>query len=205
MIKTPIGKELIINIGSTPVTDQKMLIEEDIALSLSSDFNPLLGGGNSKILTIAGSLSKEISGKGFSGQFKQMGMQLWEGTQPLSTKITVGFYIDKEKPNAKVQVYDPTIALCKLPLPEEQEGGNLVPPGPTILSALTESPKGKAGKVISVQIGKLLYIKSAIVKGAEPVFSNETDENDYPIWSKVSLDIISVMTATKSLLDNRGV
>ncbi len=203
MIQVPVGKELRINVNTHPVTNQKMIIEEDIAFSLSSTFNPLLGGGNTKLVDLIGGLSKELTGFGFSGQFKQMGIQIWEGTAPLSLKITVGFYLDKEKPNGKIQVYEPAIALAKLPLPEEGEFGNLIPPGPTILSAIKGEQTGKGGRVISVEVGKILYLKSAIVKAAEPIFSNETDEDDYPIWSKVSLDIMSTMTATTTILDDR--
>ena len=64
--------------------------------------------------------------------------------------------------------------------------------------------KGTGGKIISVEVGKILYLQSAVIKSAEPIFSNETDENNYPIWSKVSLDIVSVMTATTRLLDDRA-
>jgi len=204
MIKVPLGKELIINVNNQSVTDKKMIIEEDIAFSLSSTFNPLLSGGNTKLVDIVGGLSKEFLGVGFTGQFKQMGIQIWEGTQPLSLKITVGFYIDKERPDAYDQVYKPTIALAKLPLPIESSSGNLTAPGPTLASALLGTKTGKSGKIISVQVGKILYLRSALVKAAEPIFSNETDENDYPIWSKVSLDIISIMTATTRILDDRN-
>lgn len=204
MIQIPVGKELRINVNTSPVTDQKMIIEEDIAFSLSSTFNPLLSGGNTKLVDLVGGLSKELTGKGFSGQFKQMGIQVWEGTAPLSLKITVGFYLDKENPDGKTQVYEPAIALAKLPLPEEGSNGNLIPPGPTLLSSITGSQKGKGAKIISVEVGKILYLKSAIVKAAEPIFSNETDTNDYPIWSKVSLDIMSTMTATSTILDDRS-
>lgn len=204
MINVPAGKKLIINVNSEPVTDYDMIIEEDIAFSLSSDFNPLLSGGSTKIVDLIGGLVKERFGKGFTGQFKQMGIQIWEGTRPLSLKITVGFYIDKKHPDAFTQVYQPAIALAKLPLPTESASGNLTAPGPTLASALIGTKKGTGGKVISVEVGKILYLQSAIVKSAEPIFSNETDENNYPIWSKVSLDIISVMTATTRLLDDRA-
>lgn len=203
MINIPIGKELIININTVPVTDVKMIIEEDIAFSLSSSFDTFIGGGNTKLIDFAGALSKELTGVGFSGQFKQMGLQTWTGTQPLSLKITVGFYIDKEKPDALKQVYEPAIALAKLPLPKDG-GLTLIAPGPTPFSAITGTKKGKEGRVVSVQVGKILYLRSAVVKAAEPIFSNETDENNYPIWSKVSLDIISAMTATTSMLDDRA-
>ncbi len=201
MIKVPIGKELIINVNNRPVTEKKMIIEEDIAFSLSSSFEPFLGGGNTKLVDFIGSISRELTGKGFSGQFKQMGLHVWSGTQPLSLKITVGFYIDKERPDAYTQVYLPTIALAKLPLPDD--GVTLIGPGPSPIAALTGNKKANS-RIFSVQVGNILYLKNAIIKSAEPIFSNETDENNYPIWSKVSLDIISAMTATTSLLDDRA-
>jgi len=214
-IKIPSGKILRLNLGGVRVTGNiPIVLEEDITLSLSSSFSPLIGGGASnKLITMLGALSKDILGYGFSGQFKQMGFQVWTGTDPLGFSAQVGFYMGSTNLNdAKVEVYDPAIALMKLPLPDDSgshDGIGLIAPGPSLLNILQKTKVGslvgshvpKAGaKMISMQIGKILRVNSVIVKKAEPTFAIETDSNGYPIWAKISLDISSTVTATVQLL-----
>lgn len=197
----PEGKRLYINVNKRNVTgDIPMIIESDITFPLSSSFSPLLGGGNSKLINILGQLNSAVGGKGFSGQFKAMGIQVWDKTEPLTMSMTIAFYMNKIKPDGFLQVYKPSMELAKLVLPTEGEHlGVLVAPGPDFHSALAGEKKGANGKVMSLQIGKILHISSIIVTKAEPTFSAETDENGYPIWSKVSLEVKSVNTATQSM------
>ncbi len=210
VIKIPLGKILKLNKkGGIPVTgDIPMVLEEDITLSLSSSFSSLMGsGGGSKLLTLLGMASRDLLGFGFSGKFKEMGFQMWTGTDPLGFSAQVGFYMGSTNSNdAKIEVYQPALALMKLPLPDDskmEEGGiGLIPPGPSIISVL--KPKSSIGKVISMQIGKILRINSVIVKKAEPTFSTEVDSNGYPIWARVRLDISSTVTATVQLLTHKG-
>lgn len=201
-MKIPKGKEIRISVGGTQILpEQQLIIESDITISLSSSFEPFLGGGNSKIIDVLGAVSRDVTGVGFSGQFKQLGMQVWTGTDPVSiSSITIGFYIDKTNPDAYEQVYLPMIELSKLPLPSEGKAGNLVAPGPSVLAAFGSKSDKATTQIIGVEIGNILNIRNAIIKKAEPTFSSETDENDYPIWGKISLDVISVYTATKEIL-----
>jgi len=205
MIQTPIGKELRIFVNKESVVDVPLIIETDITFPLSSQFEAIMGGGDSKLLTIFGSLSKELFGKGFSGQFKQLGARIWSKTEPLNMSLTVGFYIDKRNPDAYSQVYEPTIKLAHLTLPtDDGVGGSLVAPGPTLISAIKGEKKGEGGKFISIEIGKILRIDSAIVTKAEPTFSNEVDSYGYPIWSKINLEFGSIVSATTSMLPLKG-
>ena len=202
MIQVPIGKTIRINVNGKSVTEVPMIIETDITFSLASGFEPIMGGGDSKLLNIIGSFSKELFGKGGSGQFKQLGMRLWTKTEPINMSVTIGFYMDKTNPNAYEQVYKPTIQLAHLTLPEEGGlGGSLIAPGPTIWSSLSGQKTGEDGKLISIEVGKVLRLESAIVMKAEPTFSSEVDEQGgYPIWSKVSLEFGSIQTATTMML-----
>ena len=88
-IKIPLGKILRLNMRGVSVTgDIPIVLEEDITLSLSSNFSPLMGGGAAnKLITILGSASKDIFGYGFSGIFKEMGFQMWTGTDRKSTRL----------------------------------------------------------------------------------------------------------------------
>jgi hypothetical protein len=206
IVRVPKGKKLRIAENSVPITGAvPMVLEEDITLSLSSSFSPLLEGANSKLFTLLGSVARDVMGRGFSTQYKELGFQIWESTDPISFTCTVGFYIDKINVDGKSQVYDPMIALMKLPLPSEGGvAGSLIPPGPGILT-LIGAGKGKKsqGKVLSCEIGNILRIDRIIVKKAEPTWSTDTDDNDYPIWGKCALDIQSLTTATAQMLDRR--
>ena len=206
-IRIPSGKILRLNLGGTSVTGNiPIVLEEDITLSLSSNFSPLMGGGNAnKLAGILGSVSRDVLGFGFSGQFKEMGFQMWTGTDPLGFSAQVGFYMGSTNVNdAKVEVYEPAISLMKLPLPDDSgsdgAGIGLVAPGPSLLSILNKTAVSKSTKLISMQIGKIIRVNSVIVKKAEPTFSTETDSNGYPIWAKIRLDISSTVTATVQLL-----
>jgi len=206
-IAIPKGKKLKINRGGEPITgDIPMVIEEDITISLSSRFRPLLGGADTSFLTLLGSISKDYIGVGFSGQFGQMGFQIWEGTDPVAFTATIGFYMgtlsgDRYN-NAEEEVYKPMLALMELPLPREGEIG-LIAPGPSILTLVDGSKKAGNRDIMTLEIGNIIRIENIIVKKAEPTFSNETDENDFPIWGKIALEINSIATATVQMIRRR--
>jgi hypothetical protein len=199
----PKGKKLIINLNGSPIVNVPLVIEEPVTVNLSSSFEPVFGGGNTKIFDLIGSLSRDVLGQsaGFSGQFKQLAIQTWKGTDPVSLpSITIGLYVDKTNVDAYNQVYLPTKKLRELPLPDERRSGNLIPPGPSMLEALGKQSSN--WPTYSLKIGKILYLPQILIKKAEPTYSNETDEEGYPMWAKVALDIQSISTATKKLLDN---
>ena len=208
----PKGKTLRIRQNNKNITgDIPLVLEEDITLSLSSNFSPLFGGGDTKILNVIGSLAREFSqGKiAFSGQFKQLGFQVWGGTDPIAFTATLGFYMGStDANNARIEVYAPMIKLAGLPLPEEGVAGNLIGPGPAITSALGgllgKITENTEQRIISLEIGKILRIGSIVVKRAEPTFSNEVDEFGYPISGKIQLDINSLFTATVEMLTKRN-
>lgn len=207
----PAGKKIKINRTSyqddqykskgSVVGDVPMILEEDITFSLSSEFSPVWGGKTEGIGSIASNLAKGIFGSTVSTQFKQMGIQIWRSTDPLSFGPTVGFYADKNNFNPRIQVYEPIMELCKIPLPSEGSGGTLVPPGPTLIDFLGDVSKNP--DMFSLSIGKILYLPQIIIKKAEPTFSTETDAEGYPIWGKVQLDIQTINIATRQMLEKR--
>jgi len=132
--------------------------------------------------------------------------------------------------DAKKEVYDPVMDLQSLTLPTEGEGGNLISPGPSSLEVLKETAETlqesqqskqlnrigtafgvavgrgqeeqsrKNMRQISLKIGNIIDIDYVVVKKAEPTWSSEVDENGYPIWATISMDIQSLFTATKEML-----
>jgi len=219
-IVVPAGKKLLLHQGGEPIPEGvDCILEEDITLSLSSTFAPIVSGGLPTLYKLLAQALNVFVGIDIPVGFKQLGYQLWQSTDPLSFSATIGFYMDT---NAKKDVYIPSIELMKLPLPSEIQDsalGGLKAPGPTLFSLLEDfkgsdndgmlarvlSSKDRLGrkKTLSLQIGQIIYLSNIIVKKAEPTFSIETDSNGYPIWSKIRLDISSVNMATTDMLDNR--
>ena len=191
------------------VTGIPLILEDDITISLSSTFNPLMQSSDSgiqKALTLLGGVFRDRTrGAGFSGQFDWQGYQLWAGTDPISFTLNFSFYvgISQGEHTAKREVYEPIIALAKLPLPRAGFGGNLTPPGPSISTLFSGRNAGKTTKgiITSIRIANILAFSTVIVKRAEPTFASEFDKDGYPIWGKISLEIETVHTATQQLLD----
>lgn len=203
----PRGKKVTFHLNGSllPGTESAdMLLEEDITLSLNSQFGDLVSGGAPNAIGALGGMVRDLTGFGFSGQFKQLGFQIWQKTDPLQVSITLGFNM---KTNAYDDVVRPTKALVKLPLPDDGAAGDnglgLIPPGPSILEAFGENNQTQSGKNIHCRIG-FVRLPGIIVTGAEPTFSKETDQNGYPIYAKVRLDIRTVFTATTNLIDQMG-
>lgn len=198
-VTIPSGKKVIIKEGKRKLAEGvNLLLEEDITLSLQSDFAPLIESGGNTMVTALGQLSRDLTGFGFSNQFKQMGFQIWKNTSPVAMSLTVGLYMNR---NAYTDVVQPAKELMRLPLPDVgADGSSLVPPGPSILEALTE--KNATGKSINVRIGNIVHLKKVIVTKVEPTMSNEVDEYGHPIWMKLAIDINTIFTATTVMIDN---
>jgi hypothetical protein len=129
---------------------------------------------------------------------------MWTGTDPISLTLNFTFHVGCAGLNdAKKEVYEPIIALAKLPLPRAGIGGNLTPPGPSLLTLLsgTDARQTTAGIITSIRIANILALANVIVKRAEPTFSSEFDVNGYPIWGKISIEIETLHTASQQLLD----
>lgn len=190
------------------------LLDNDVSINLSSQFSQFLGdtGVVPQISALFGSI-KAVRNFFGSGQFKQMGLQTWQKTDPVSLSLEVTLNM---RTDAKKDVYDPAKLLMKLPLPSTASSGTggLIPPGPTIWSTIQDtfsnSKKNRdsssndlfdRGYIFSIQIGKTIWLDQVIFKKVVPVFSLETDTNDYPISCKLSLDIDSIFTATTEMVD----
>lgn len=188
------------------------ILAEDFNFSLSSSFTQLVGSGNSKVLTLVGGAMKSFSGgqAGFSGQFKQMGFQIWESTTPVSIQFSVDMQM---KTNARTDVLANVKALCKIPLPGCNENGNLIPPGPSIVEALTgtdtantpptaaeEADPASKDSFVNIIIGGLMLM-GCVLETAEPQFSRFSDESGAPIYASVQIRATTMYTATKEEVD----
>lgn len=211
------GKQVTIILGKGKVI--KAVLDEDITLNISSTFEPFLPAlPFSDFITKAGNLAKGLGfGKGFSGQSKHMGFQSWKKTDPIQFTAQLGFYATH---NARTQVYDPIMELCKAALPTLGAGGIFQPPGPSFIETLKDKDDKKitnkkqtvdkskssvnaTGGSYSISIGKILRLPKIIITKAEPTFSSEVTWSGgvlYPIWGRVSLDIKTIFSAYQEML-----
>ncbi|MDR0503240.1 MAG: hypothetical protein LBH16_07965 [Treponema sp.] len=192
---------------------------EDYMISINSDFEQLIDSGGSDAFTVLGGALKTISpgNLGFSGQFKQMGFVVWKGTQPIKLQFSLEFYYTY---NAAIEVVAPIRNLCKLPLPGEGVFGNLIPPGPSVLEAISgtrasnvppsgeapapaeidqEATKKSADSYVNIRVGNMLFM-GCVVTGVEPTFSKNVDEGNSPIYGRVVITAQTMYTATKESL-----
>ena len=175
-------------------------LEEDLVLGLSSNFTELIEDNGNTLLTLLGTALRDVSGGvlGGSGQIKQAGFQIWTKTAPLTLNLNLGFY---RKTNAAHDVADPVRTLLKLPLPGENVGGILVPPGPSIIEALGIKPKtAGTDSYVNIEIGGI-SIPYCIMTQADPTYSKYQDSSGYPIYVRVACVFRTMYTATKAMID----
>jgi len=203
----PKGKEVKIAVNGKGIFEglsnsPKMTLYSDLTLTLRSQFSPLLGDQSSSartLLGVVGQLSRDVLGFGFSGQFKEQGYQVWTSTDPIRFSIEVMFHM---KTSAKNDVFYPSQALMKLPLPYTSEKGiGLTAPGPSIAEAMGTTTQ--YGTRYSFRCG-VFYLPNVIVEAVEPTMSSETDSEGYPIWCQLKIDISSIFTATQNEINLFG-
>jgi len=193
---------------------------EDYTISLSSEFGTLVDSGSNDAFTALGGALKSMSGGqfGFSSQFKQMGFQIWKGTEPIQLQFSLEFYYTY---NAHTEVVAPIGRLCKLPLPGDGPLGNLIPPGPSVLEAISgtsasnvppsgeapapseideEGTKKSADSYVNIWVGNMKF-RGCIVKSVEPTFSKYVDEGNSPIYGRVAITAVTMYTATKESIN----
>src|SRR5690606_826203 len=116
----PEGKKVVLTrkrddgvLTRIPRNSIPMVLEENLALSISSRFSPSFGGfsgGLTQFINLGGQVASVLSGgrTGFGGAFKQFGMQLWESTEPLKFNLSLGFHMGStDLFSAKEEVYIP--------------------------------------------------------------------------------------------------
>jgi hypothetical protein len=199
------GSKVVIAGFKSGGEDYTGALAEDYTISLSSEFRKLADDFQNEVtqlIDIAGATTKSLSGGkiGFSSQFKQLTTQVWDHTEPAN--VSLGITFDR-KSNAGKDIMQIVRDLCSLPLPKEDDNGNLTPPGPSPiegigLDALLGGAKGTKDTYVNFTIGNMKFNRYLIVK-AEPTFNKFTDDSGYPISVTISLDFVSMWAATKSL------
>jgi hypothetical protein len=181
-------------------------LAEDYTISLTSEFRRLADDFQNEVtqaIDIAGATVKSLSGGkiGFSSQFKHLTTQVWDHTEPAQVSISVTF---DRKCNAEKDIMKIVKDLCSLPLPGEESGGNLIPPGPSPiegvgLDALLGGASGTDDRYVNFTIGNMKFNRYLLIK-AEPTLNKYTDDSGYSISVTIALEFISMWAATKFIV-----
>jgi hypothetical protein len=193
---------------------------EEYTINLTSEFGQLFDTGDGTAFTALGGALKSMSGGkfGFSSQFRQMGFQIWKGTEPIKLQFSLEFHYTYD---AHTEVVAPINRLCRLPLPGNGPLGNLIPPGPSVLEAISgtsasnvppageaptpaeidiEATINSADSYVNIRIGNMLFM-GCVVTSAEPTFSKRVDEGNFPIYGRVAIAAQTMYSGTKDDLD----
>lgn len=193
----------------------KLITKEDIQISVSSEYEKLVGDKIAPIASLISGFTKDIAGVSFSGAFKEFGFQVWTGTNQLAITLNADLIM---RNSGEIDVVNPAKDLMKLAVPTEASlftssgelnignenqtfGVGLVPPGPSILSVFNKGTKNSNS--YSVRVGKFLF-KPVIVKKVDTVLNKATDTSDYPISASVTIDIESIYIPTAAQIDRLG-
>lgn len=126
---------------------------------------------------------------------KVEGYQYWTGTGPLRVDgLTVQFFADGD---AYTNVVCPLSALMKCAVPEVNQLGGLVPPGPGITNMFTKKSPGRC----VIGIGSL-YFDNVLITNVNPQVSSAVDENGDPMTATAIISFSSMDLANGTMIDN---
>jgi hypothetical protein len=142
-----------------------------------------------------------------------MTTQIWDKTDPAQLSLNVEFHrtfnndSDAPKNVSGENVMKLVQKFLQVPLPSAEEGGNLIPPGPSPIEGigLDELASGNndanvaARGIVDVSVGNIKF-KRMMMRKAEPTFSRYTDDSGYPISCRVAFDFISIWAATQQMI-----
>lgn len=213
-IVIPKGKQVIIQTisdvkgnGKSPLQNlqnAKLLLNEEISLSFSSTYQPVIENNNLGERFVS-QLTQQVFKFNISGQFKEMGYQLWTKTEPISLNLNVHLNM---RTNAIKDVWIPSQELIKITLPKEttpdnveakKRGFGLLGPGPTILEVLGFHDE-LSRNMLYIEIGNIVIFPAIITK-VDPTYSIETDQYNCPIACNLQMNIQSIYTATEDQIN----
>ena len=113
-INIPKGKKVIISTindirGETStllesLANVELVLEEDITLNFNTTYSSITNASSNASLKFISQLSRDLANYNIGTDFKELGYQMWEKTDPLSLNITIGLYM---KTNARTDVFEP--------------------------------------------------------------------------------------------------
>ena len=210
MITIPRGKEVKIAKNGTNILsnaegvskDTRLVLASELTIQLHSEFSALLGDTSNaatKLIDAAGKEVAERTNVNINTKFREQGFQQWTGTDPIAFSFEL---LLSMRTSGKTDVLEPAKILINLPLPfNGGKGVGLRAPGPSISSAL--GGEAEYTRKYSFRCG-IFYLPLVIFKGVEPTWSSEVDDEGYPTWCNLKVDVSSVFTATQNDINDFG-
>jgi hypothetical protein len=217
-LRVPPGARVeIFNRAGDPVAAGALL--EDWTISVNSQYKQVIEDRTPDLLTYTGAAVASLTNGrfGFSGEFKQFGFAHWTGTDVANFNFSLEFYMTY---SGLEEVAKPIARIKRLVVPAEslRFPGNLLPVGPSIVDALSESssdvlPKNNApapdeidvpvsndyssdDSYVNIRVGAMLF-KRLIIKQAESTVSKNVDTDGYPIYGRIAVQAQTMFIPTK--------
>lgn len=185
-----------------------LILENDISLGISNDFQPLLSGNVGGVMSFLSSLS----GGAVSAGFRQQGFQIWRGTSPIELKLSVSLHMVT---SGRLDVVKPAENLMAYSVPDLNENGwGLTPPGASVLAILGEETAQDLGDNynvssgkgwVSVTVGSYIQLDKCIIKNVIPTYSLQEDSEGYPISCKLDIDISTLDIANSAMINKLSI
>ena len=210
--KVPGGQKVEIFAGNASPylgDDIDLILDSEVSISFQSNFDSLV---SEEVASWAGLITQGINAlSGKSGlpklgvSAKELGFQVWKVTSPAKVSVTV---ILNNKGNPQKDLVEPAKKLLKISVPFERKGGiGIFAPGPQAIDLIagaldtTVDAERSDSAFLSVRIGWVSF-DWAIITSAEPTWSIDVDDQGYPLWVKITMDIQSVYTPTNVFIDS---
>ena len=188
--------------GNDLALGKDLILESDISLGISNDFQPLISGGvGGAFSAVASSLNNGVAG------FRQQGFQVWRGTQPIELKLSVSLFMET---SGRLDVTKPAENLIAYSVPTLDENGwGLTPPGASIVSILGQEAQqflsqyefiSKGKGYVTISIGSYLNLKKCVIKNVIPTYNLQVDSQGYPISCKLDIDISTLDVANDKMI-----
>lgn len=123
----------------------------------------------------------------------------WTGTEPLQFSIPFRFDAVNDTNN---DVVEPWVNLMKLVCPTKN-GDLLRAPGPSItLDEETKTPLFNKSRVLSLSIGKFIYIRGVIVTSVSNTLFSKFDVKGRPIQAEADVTLRTIFSPTVTDIEN---
>ena len=183
-------------------------LDDNFSISVSSTWGDAFSGSIVSDMLPPG-LQKVIASLNIPTNFWLTNLQTWQGTSPISVSLPFTFRAEE---NALTDVVIPARNLASYALPRE-EGGMLVPPGPTIadeIKEINDVKKGisgamggvfggllKDGEHMILEIGNFLIFRPVIINSVNLEFGTQFDIDGNPLSIKANVELTTFFVGTR--------
>lgn len=167
---------------------------------LTGDIGDKVGGGAGAAMSVMQQFGRLT---GMKTAFSQISSwPTWEGTEPV--EFSIPFRFDAIK-NTMTDVVVPWKNLQKLLCPVRDTSASMIfkAPGPQIsLDETTKTLKYDEDRVLSLRIGKFIYIKGVIVTAISNTLYSKFDVDGNPIQAQADVTLRTIFSPTTTDIEN---